>query len=47
MDSAAQDAFRNGPFSHLPFGVGELIRNAEKITKVREFSTDVEQIFLK
>ncbi|KAJ6510831.1 hypothetical protein C8R45DRAFT_397159 [Mycena sanguinolenta] len=33
MDEAAQDAFRNGPFSQLPSGVGELVRNARKITK--------------
>ncbi|KAJ7268677.1 FAD/NAD(P)-binding domain-containing protein [Mycena haematopus] len=33
MDEAAQDAVRSGPFSQLPFGVGDLVRNAEKITK--------------
>ncbi|KAJ7123872.1 hypothetical protein C8R43DRAFT_1090705 [Mycena crocata] len=33
MDTAAQDAVRNGPFSQLPFGAGDLVRNAEKITK--------------
>ncbi|KAJ6523307.1 hypothetical protein B0H19DRAFT_652134 [Mycena capillaripes] len=33
MDTAAQDAVRNGPFSQLPFGAGDLIRNAVKITK--------------
>jgi len=33
MDAAAQDAVRNGPFSQLPFGAGDLIKNAEKITK--------------
>ncbi|KAF7333483.1 FAD/NAD(P)-binding domain-containing protein [Mycena venus] len=33
MDETAQDAFRNGPFSQLPFGAGELVKNAEKITK--------------
>ncbi|KAJ6542084.1 FAD/NAD(P)-binding domain-containing protein [Mycena vulgaris] len=33
MDAGAQDAVRSGPFSQLPFGAGELVRNAEKITK--------------
>ncbi|KAJ7722658.1 FAD/NAD(P)-binding domain-containing protein [Mycena maculata] len=33
MDAAAQDAVRNGPFSHLPFGVDCLMENAERITK--------------
>ncbi|KAF8198170.1 FAD/NAD(P)-binding domain-containing protein [Mycena galopus ATCC 62051] len=33
MDEAAQDAVRSGPFSQLPFGAGDLVRNAEKITK--------------
>ncbi|KAJ7185806.1 hypothetical protein C8R46DRAFT_882179 [Mycena filopes] len=33
MDTAAQDAVRTGPFSQLPFGAGELVRRADKITK--------------
>ncbi|KAJ7716469.1 FAD/NAD(P)-binding domain-containing protein [Mycena maculata] len=33
MDAAAQDSVRNGPLSQLPFGVGYLVQNAEKITK--------------
>ncbi|KAJ7457350.1 hypothetical protein FB451DRAFT_1047267 [Mycena latifolia] len=33
MDAAAQDAVRSGPFSQLPFGVGDLVRNAERIIK--------------
>jgi hypothetical protein len=34
MDEDAQDAVRSGPFSQLPFGVGYLVQNAQKITKV-------------
>ncbi|KAJ7641765.1 hypothetical protein FB45DRAFT_826036 [Roridomyces roridus] len=33
MDEAAQDAMRSGPFSKLPFGAGELVKGAVKITK--------------
>ncbi|KAJ7842823.1 hypothetical protein B0H14DRAFT_2779943 [Mycena olivaceomarginata] len=33
MDEDAQDAVRNGSFSQLPFGVGYLVQNAQKITK--------------
>ncbi|KAJ7102774.1 hypothetical protein C8R44DRAFT_808523 [Mycena epipterygia] len=33
MDKAAQDAVRSSSFSQLPFGVGELVSRAEKITK--------------
>ncbi|KAJ7676503.1 hypothetical protein DFH06DRAFT_1466010 [Mycena polygramma] len=33
MDTAAQDAVRSSSLSQLPFGAGELVRNAEKITK--------------
>ncbi|KAJ7666690.1 hypothetical protein DFH06DRAFT_984458 [Mycena polygramma] len=33
MDHAAQEAVRSGPLSRLPFGVGQLVRDAKKITK--------------
>lgn len=35
MDAASQDTVRRGPFSSLPFGAGDLVHNAKKITKVR------------
>ncbi|KAJ7230218.1 hypothetical protein GGX14DRAFT_2733, partial [Mycena pura] len=33
MDEVAQKAVRNGPFSQLPFGVGDLVNKAQNITK--------------
>ncbi|TFK88619.1 FAD/NAD(P)-binding domain-containing protein [Polyporus arcularius HHB13444] len=33
MDEARQEEFKEGPFSKLPFGGGELIRTAERIIK--------------
>ncbi|KAI0692348.1 FAD/NAD(P)-binding domain-containing protein [Cerioporus squamosus] len=33
MDEARQKAFKEGPFSKLPFGGGELVRTADKIIK--------------
>ncbi len=34
MDEARQKEFKEGPFSKLPFGGGELVRTADKIIKV-------------
>ncbi|KAF7290802.1 FAD/NAD(P)-binding domain-containing protein [Mycena indigotica] len=33
MDQEAQNAFKTGPFSSLPLGVGQLLEKAQKITK--------------
>ena len=35
MDQAKQEEFRAGPFSKMPFGVGELVTTADNIIKVR------------
>ena len=35
MDEERQKEFREGPFSHLPFGGGELVQTAAHIVKVR------------
>ena len=46
MDEEKQKTFKEGPFSKLPFGGGELVRTADKIIKVyqpyviRLFSAD-------
>ena len=34
MDDVHQREFRNGPFSQLPCGGGDLVRTADKIIKV-------------
>lgn len=34
MDEDAQQAVREGPFSHLDFGVGELVKTTNRIIKV-------------
>ncbi len=34
MDDARQNEFKNGPFSRLPCGGGDLVRTADKIIKV-------------
>lgn len=34
MDEARQREFKNGPFSRLPCGGGDLVRTADKIIKV-------------
>ena len=34
MDEEKQKTFKEGPFSKLPFGGGELVRTADKIIKV-------------
>ena len=34
MDEAKQKTFKEGLFSKLPFGGGELVRTADKIIKV-------------
>ena len=36
MDHAKQDEFKAGPFSKMPFGVGELVTTADSIIKVRQ-----------
>ena len=36
MDEARQQELKDGPFSKLPFGGGDLVRNANKIIKVRQ-----------
>jgi len=35
MNRAGQDDVRNGPYSKLPYGAGELVRTCRQITKVR------------
>lgn len=35
MDEIRQQAFREGPFSKLPFGGGDLVRTAERVIKVQ------------
>ena len=36
MDEAKQQEFKAGPFSEMPFAVGELVTNADNIIKVRQ-----------
>ena len=33
VDQHKQDEFKSGPFSHWPFGAGELVKNAQKVIK--------------
>lgn len=35
MDEAGQEVVRNGPYSKLPYGAGDLIRSSQQIVKVR------------
>ena len=37
MDEERQKEFREGPFSHLPFGGGEIVRTAARIIKVSSY----------
>ena len=41
MDEDRQNEFKAGPYSKLPFGVGELVRTADKIIKVSKCPSSI------
>ena len=46
MDDEGQKEFREGPFSHLPFGGGELVRTAARIIKVSPYGAAIAIVVL-